>query len=123
MTCTGVGHKSLLPSFSSDLGFQSFTWPHGKALRRGSLALFLPWLCPKGSPSVPILSTTLLPAKHGRAAGGPMHTNRRLSDCRVTEHQQLKVVGCGSGAVHGPGQPKALGSIPSTAGKKENSRH
>lgn len=47
------------------------------------------------------------------------------SACRETEQERLKVVGRGLAAVYWPGQPKVLGSIPSTTRKKKkkNSRH
>lgn len=41
------------------------------------------------------------------------------SACRETEQERLKVVGRGLAAVYWPGQPKVLGSIPSTTRKKK----
>lgn len=53
-----------------------------------------------------------------------LHTTGSLA-CRETEQERLEVVGRGLVAVYWPGQPKVLGSIPSTTRKKKkkNNRH
>lgn len=62
MACTGIEQMRLLPSRSSDLGFEPFTWPHVKALRWRQLSLLPPMALPKGNPVTILL--TLLTAKY-----------------------------------------------------------